>query len=64
MNKSNSKVKSVQIVGAAQVAFVAVQLINENQSVKTDAYQENGSCQSLLLKSKAKELGLKVKKNR
>ena len=53
MNKSNSNVKPVQFVETGQVAFVAVQLINGNQSVKTYAYLDNGSCQSLLLKSTA-----------
>ena len=62
MNKSNSNVKPVQFVGTGQVAFVAVQLINGNQSVKTYAYLDNGSCQSLLLKSTAKELGLNLEK--
>ena len=62
MNKSNSNVKPVQFVGTCQVAFVAVQLIDGNQSVKTYAYLDNGSCQSLLLKSTAKELGLNLEK--
>ena len=60
MNKSNSNVKPVQFVGTGQVAFV--QLINGNQSVKTYAYLDNGSCQNLLLKSTAKELGLNLEK--
>ena len=42
------------------MAFLAVQLINGNQSVKTYAYLDNGSCQSLLLKSTAKDLGLNL----
>ena len=57
MNKSDANVKPVQIVGTGQVTFVAFQLVNGNQSVKTYAYLDNASCQSLLLKSTAKELG-------
>ena len=62
MNKSNSNVKPVQFVGTGQVVFVAGQLINGNQFVKTYAYLDNGSCQNLLLKSTAKELGLNLEK--
>ena len=62
MNKSNSNVKPVQLVGTGQVAFVAVQLINGNQSAKTYTYLDKVSCQSLLLKSTAKELGLNLEK--
>ena len=62
MNKSNSNVKPVQFVGTGHVAFVAVQMIIGNQSVKTYAYLDNGSCLSLLLKSTAKELGLNLEK--
>ena len=64
--KSNSKVKPEQFVGAGQVAFVAVQLLNGNQSVKTYAYLDNGSHldngQNLLLKSTSEELILILEK--
>ena len=50
----------MQFVGTGQKAFVAFQLINGIQSVKTYEYLDNGSCQSLLLKSTAKELGLNL----
>ena len=62
MNKKNSNVKPVQFVGLGQVAFVAVQLVNGNKSVKTKAYLDNGSCQSLLLKLSVREVGLKLEK--
>ena len=62
MNKSNSNVKPVQFVGTCQLAFVAVQLINGNQSMKPYASLDNGSCQSLLLKPTAKKLGLNLEK--
>ena len=41
---------------------MAVQLVNGNQSVKTYANLDNGSCQSLFLKITAKELSLYLKK--
>ena len=62
MNKNNSNVKPVQFVRTGQVVFLAFKLVNRNQSVKMYAYLDNGSCQSLLLKSTAKELGLNLKK--
>ena len=62
MNKNNSNVKPVQFVGTGQVAFLAVQLVNGNHSMKTYAYLDNGSYQSLLLKSTAIELGPNLEK--
>ena len=62
-DESNSYVTSVQFVGKGQVALVAVQPVNGNQSEETYAYLDKESCQSLLFKSTVKKgLGLKVDK--
>ena len=62
MNQSISKDETLQIVGTGQIDFVAFQMVNGNQSVKTYAYLDNGSCHSLFLKSTAKMNGLNLDK--
>ena len=54
--KPPSAVKSVQLHGTGQVAFVPVELSNGVKTLDTYAYLDNGSCQSLLLTSAASEL--------
>ena len=60
MNQSISKDETLQIVGTGQIDFVAFQMVNGNQSVKTYAYLDNGGCHSLFLKSTAKMHGLNL----
>ena len=56
--RPSSTVKMVQLHGTGQVVFLPVQLSNEKKTIKTYAYQDNGSCQSLLLQSAALILGI------
>ena len=56
--RPSSTVKSVQLHGTGQVAFLPVQLSNGEKTFETYAYLDNGSCQSLLLQSAALILGI------
>ena len=55
-NKTN--VKAVNLQGTGQVTVVPVQLKNGEKTLNTYAFLDNGSCQSLLLKSAASELNI------
>ena len=55
--RPSSTVKSVQLHGTGQVAFLPVPLSNGEKTFETYAYLDNGSCQSLLLQSAALILG-------
>ena len=56
--RPSSTVKSVQLHGTGQVAFLPVQLSNGEKTIETYSYLNNGSCQSLLLQSAALILGI------
>ena len=58
--RTSSTVKSVQLRGTGQVAFLPVQLSNGEKTFETYAYLDNGSCQSLLLQTAALILGIDV----
>ena len=61
--KSGSKqsdVKTLNLQGTGQVAVVRVQLKNCDKVLDTYAYLDNGSCQSLLLRSTAANLNLSM----
>ena len=61
--KSGSKksnVKTLNLQGTGQVAVVPVQLKNADEVLDTYAYLDNGSCQSLLLRSTATNLNLNM----
>ena len=61
--KSGSKksnVKSLNLQGTGQVAVVPVQLKNGDKVLDIYAYLDNGSCQSLLLRSTATNLNLSI----
>ena len=61
--KSDSKksnVKTFILQGTGQVAVVPVQLKNGDEVLDTYAYLDNGSCQSLLLRSTATNLNLNL----
>ena len=61
--KSGSKksnVKTLNLQGTRQVAVVPVQLKNGDEVLDTYAYLDNGSCQSLLLRSTATNLNLNM----
>ena len=58
--RPSSTVKSVQLHGAVQSAFLPVQLSNGEKTFKTYAYLDNGSCQSLLIQSAALILGINM----
>ena len=53
-----TNVKAVHLQGTGQVAVVPVQLKNGEKTLNTYVYLDNGSCQSLLLKSAASELNI------
>ena len=54
-------VKAVHLQGTGQIAVVPVQLRNGEKTLSTYAYLDNGSCQSLMLKSAASELNIDMK---
>ena len=56
-----TNVKAVHIQGTGQAAVVPVQLKNGKKTLNTYVYLDNGSCQSLLLKSAASELNIDMK---
>ena len=56
-----TNVKAVHLQGTGQVIVVPVQLKNGEKTLSTYAYLDNGSCQSLLLKSANSELNIDIK---
>ena len=56
-----TNVKAVLLQGRRQVAVVPVHLKNGERTLNTYGYLDNGSCQSLLLKSAASELNIHMK---
>ena len=61
--KSESKksnVKTLNLQGTGQVAVVPVQLKNGDKVLDTNVFLDNGSCQSLLLRSTATNLNLSM----
>ena len=61
IGSKKTNVKAVHLQGTGQVAVVPVQLKNGEKTLNSYAYLDNGSCQSLLLKSAASELNIDMK---
>ena len=57
----NPDYKNERLQGTGQVAVVHVQLKNDEKTLSNYAYLDNGSCQSLLLKSAASVTNIDMK---